>query len=138
MNINSAEAEIAVRTHSKEEIIKILKEENPPIKGVEKYTQIMGVFEFRKVQKDLGIIKGEYYESDKPEYRGSLLVPLSKRPSDQPSIWDDLNEGKNKFYGFTLDSREMKVHEKFSAFLKRSFEDATIQDFIPFVGRKEK
>lgn len=141
MNIDPAEAEIPVRTHSKDEFIKILKEESPPIEGEEKYAQIMVVVEIKKIRKDLGIIKGEYYESDKLEYRASFLVPLvplSKQPSDKPSVWDDLNEGENKFYGFTFDSREMKVIEKIHAFFKRSLEGASIQDFIPGARRKEE
>ena len=126
-----------LKSHSKEEIIKILKDENPSIEGKEKYAQLIIVVELKKIQPDLGIIKGEYYDSDVLEYRGSLLVPLSQL-MPQPSVWGDIEEGKSKFYGFTLDEREMKAHEKFLDFLRRSFEDATLQDFIPFAGGRTK
>ena len=121
---------IELKDHSKEEIIEILKKENPPIEGKEKYAQLIIVVEFKKIHPDLGIIKGEYYEFDKLEYRGSLLLPLPRQisPTD---IWSVIEVGKSKFCGFTLDSREMKAHEKLFDFFKRSFEDATLQDFIP-------
>jgi hypothetical protein len=123
-----------VQKPSKEEIIELLKEENPLIQENEKYSQLILVLETKKLQSNLGIIKGEYYQDYKLEYRGSLLVPLNF--IDQKSIWANLKESESAFYGFTLDSREMKIPEKIMAFFNRSFADATIQDFIPFGGGK--
>lgn len=123
-----------VQKLSKNEILHFLKEENPLIEGNEKYSQLILVLETKKIQSNLGIIKGEYYNDDKLEYRGSLLLPISF--SDQNNIWDELKENESTFYGFTLDSREMKIPEKCMAFFSRSFEGATIQDFIPFGGGK--
>ena len=124
-----------VTKHSKEEIIELLKEENPIIQGQENYSQLMLVFEAKKLHSNLGVIKGEYYQNDKLENRGSLLLPLDF--TNQNTIWTNLKEGETAFYGFTFDSREMKVHEKVAAFLSRSLEGATIQDFIPFGGGKK-
>jgi len=56
--------------------------------------------------------------------------------SGQNTIWTNLNENETAFYGFTLDSREMKIPEKILSFFSRSFDGATIQDFIPFGGGK--
>lgn len=124
-----------VQESSKEDIIQILKEENPFIQGNEIYSQLILVIETKKLRSNLGIIKGEYYQEDKIEYRGSIIIPLHF--SDNNSIWAHLKEGENAFYGFMLDSREMKIPEKIMAFFNRSFEGATIQDFIPFtVGKR--
>jgi len=123
-----------VQKLSKKEILHFLKEENPLIEGNEKYSQLILVLETKKIQSNLGIIKGEYYQDDKLEYRGSLLVPIFF--SNQNNIWENLNENESAFYGFTLDTREMKISEKIMAIFSRSFEGATIQDFIPFGGGK--
>jgi len=121
-----------LQTHSKEEIIEILKSENPIIQGSEKYSQLILVLEIKKLNSNLGIIKGEYYQDNKLENRGSLMLPLHF--SNQNTIWANINEGETAFYGFTLDSREMKIPEKILAFFSRSFDGATLQEFIPFVG----
>ena len=92
-------------------------------------------FELKKINSNLGIIKGEYYQDDKLENRGSLMLPLNF--SDKNTIWTNLNVSETAFYGFTLDSREMKIPEKILAFFTRSFDGATIQDFIPFGGGKK-
>ncbi len=125
-----------VKKYSKDDILELLIGENPQIKGKEKYSQLIVVFETKKVDLNLGIIKGEYYQDGKLEYRGSLLLPLDS--SNQDSIWAKIKGGESLFYGFTLDSREMKVTEKIKDFLSRSFEGSTIQDFIPFAGGKKK
>lgn len=123
-----------IQTHSKEEILELLKEENPLIQGSEKYSQLILILEVKKINSNLGIIKGEYYQDDKLENRGSLMLPLYF--SGQNTIWTNLDESETAFYGFTLDSREMKIPEKILAFFSRSFDGATIQDFIPFgVGK---
>ncbi|MGB8218219.1 MAG: hypothetical protein WCE94_13055 [Candidatus Methanoperedens sp.] len=130
---NSAEI---VKKHSKDDILELLIDENPQIKGKEKYSQLIVVFETKKVNFNLGLIKGEYYQDGKLEYRGSLLLPID--PSSPGSIWVKIKDGESLFYGFTLDAREMKAAEKIMDFLTRSFEGSTIQDFIPFAGGKKK
>ena len=124
-----------VHSFSKEEILTLLKEENPLLDGEEKYSQLILLLELKKIHSNLGIIKGEYYQDDKLENKGSLLLPLNS--SDSNTIWTNIKEGGNCFYGFTLDSREMKIPEKIKSFFSRSFEGATIQDFIPFTGGKK-
>ena len=122
---------------SKKEILDVLKEENPPIKDY-KYEQMIFILEVKKISNQTGILKGEYYKEDVLEYRGSLLLPLGKTNPNQPSIWDDLQPNEYKFFGFTLDSREPKFPEKVANFFKRSFQDSTIQDFIPFAGKRNQ
>lgn len=123
-----------VQTCSKEEILELLREENPLIQGDENYSQLIIVLETKKLRMNLGIIKGEYYQDGKLENRGSVLLPIDS--SNKNTIWVNLKAGESAFYGFTLDSREMKIPEKIMDFLSRSFDGAMIQDFIPFVGGK--
>ncbi len=125
----------SVRSCSKAEILKVLKEENPRIKGKENYSQLIVVLETKKIHSNQGIIKGEYYQDGKLEYRGALLIPLNF--PDPSNVWSKLKEGKSEFYGFTLDSREMKLPEKIKGFLGRSFDGSRIQDFIPGAGGKK-
>jgi len=133
--IESSKSAELVQTHSKEEILELLKEENPLIQEDENYSQLIVVLETKKLRINLGIIKGEYYLDGKLENRGSLLLPVDS--SNKNIIWVNLKEGESAFYGFTLDSREMKIPEKIKSFFSRSFDGATIQDFIPFAGRKQ-
>lgn len=134
-NMTETETEI-VQTYSKEDILSLLKEENPLIEGDEKYSQLILVFETKKISSNLGLLKGEYYQDGKLEYRGSLLMPLNS--SDQKTVWTKIKEKESAFYGITLDSRAMKITEKIKDFIGRSFEESTITDFIPFAGRGKK
>lgn len=114
---------------SKDEIIAILKEENPIIeKG---YSQVMLIFELKKINGGIGIIKGEMYTNDLLEYRGSLLIPLNNMDTNQQSHWNSIETGQSMCYGFTLDSREMCFTEKIADFVSRSFTEGKIQEFIP-------
>ncbi len=124
-----------VQTHSKEVILELLKEENPLFQVDDDYSQLIVVLETKKLRINLGIIKGEYYQDGKLENRGSLLLPIDS--SNKNTIWVNLKEGESAFYGFTLDSREMKIPEKIKDFFSRSFDRAIIQDFIPSAGRKQ-
>ncbi len=133
---NSNDSFTSIPQLSKKEILEILKDENPITVNNEKYSQLILIIETKKVKENLGIIKGEYYVDGTLNYKGSSLFPLFNI-SDQ-SIWKQLNVGENAYYGFTLDSREMKIPEKLIGFFNRSFEGATIQDFIPGCGRRSE
>ncbi|MBU0460395.1 MAG: hypothetical protein KKH52_03650 [Nanoarchaeota archaeon] len=130
--------ETIVPLPTKEEVIEILKKENQPIDNNHKYSQMILILEIKKVKENVGILKGEYYKGDTVEYKGSLLLPLGKPNPNSQSQFDGMNVGEYKFFGFTLDSREEKLPEKVLNFFKRSFEDATLQDFIPFTGGKKQ
>lgn len=47
-------------------------------------SEIVQPFETKKINYNLGILKGEYYQDGKLEFRGSLLLPLNS--SDQNSV----------------------------------------------------
>ena len=108
---------------TKEEILKILKEENPKLG--EKYTQYILIIEYKKLNENLGIIKGELYKNDIIEYRGSLLTPNPKGGS-----WENIGIGKSKFYGLTFDTREESIAELLGGFFKRSLKEGRLQDLI--------
>ena len=99
---------------TKEEILNILKEENPKLG--EKYTQYILIIEYKKPNEKLGTIKAELHKNDTIEYRGSLLTP---------------NPKGGKFYGLTFDTREESIAELFGGFFKRSLKEGKLQDLIP-------
>lgn len=121
---------------SKEEVLNILKDENPIAANKDKYSQLILIVETKKVKDNLGIIKGEYYVNGTLDYKGSSLFPLFNISNQ--SVWNQLKIGENAYYGFTFDSREMKIPEKVIGFFNRSFEGATIQDFIPGCGKRSE
>ena len=85
---------------------------------------------------NIGIIKGELFNNDHLDYRGSILLPLSQIDEIQQKSWDNMEIGKSVFYGLSFDSRELCITEKIGEFLNRSFSEGKIQDFIPFAGLK--
>ena len=121
---------------SKEEIIKILRDENPPIEGEDRFNQLFLIIEFKKINAHIGIIKGEFYDNDHLDYRGSLLVPLSQGNSNQKNQWDSIEIGRSVYYGIAFDARELCFTEKIREFFNRSIEEGRIQDFIPFTSLK--
>lgn len=127
------------RPPTKEEIIAILKAENPPIVSDKKYSQLFVILEFKKVSTSIGIIKGELYNNDEITYRGSFLMPLSNELSNgdgeenKSSVWKSLELGHSTFYGFSLDARELSITEKLGQMVSRSIEEGKIQEFIPSI-----
>lgn len=109
---------------TKEEILKILKEENPKL-GKD-YTQYILIIEYKKLNESLGIVKGELYKNDTTEYRASLLMPNPKG-----ATWEDIGIGKSKFYGLTFDTREESIAELIGGFFRRSLKEGKLQDLIP-------
>jgi len=93
---------------TKKEILEILNQENAPIDSEHIYSQLILILEIKKIKQNLGILKGEYYNGDKLEYRGSLLIPLDKPKFDQPNHFDEIKVGEYKFFGFTLDSQRLQ------------------------------
>jgi hypothetical protein len=121
---------------SKEEIIQILREENPPIDRENKFNQLFLIVEFKKINSRIGIIKGELYINDILDYRGSFLVPLINDSINTQNQWNSMEIGASIYYGLSFDSRELCLAEKIGEFFHRSFEEGRIQDFIPFIGMK--
>jgi hypothetical protein len=118
------EEEFASRMITKEEILRILKEENPKLEG--NYTQYILLIEYKKLDNELGIVKGELYKNDTIEYRASWLK-INPRGDD----WDELNPGESKFHGVTFDTREEGFTELIGGFFKRTLKEGKLQDLIP-------
>jgi len=119
---------------SKEEIIQILKDENPPIDGKDRFNQLFLIVEFKKINAQIGIIKGELYNNDKLDYRGSFLFPLTPDDTKQKNLWDSIEIADSIYYGISFDARDLRLTEKVAEFFNRSIEEGKIQDFIPFTG----
>lgn len=135
--INSAVLDDTSESHlTKNEIIQILMEENPPVDGDNRFNQLFLIVEFKKINLGVGIIKGELYNNDQLDYRGSLLIPLMKNDTDQKNQWDSIEVGNSVYYGVSFDARELCMTEKIGEFLHRSIDEGKLQDFIPFIGSK--
>jgi hypothetical protein len=135
--INSAVLDDTSESHlTKNEIIQILMEENPPVDGDNRFNQLFLIVEFKKINPRVGIIKGELYNNDQLDYRGSLLIPLMKNDTDQKNQWDSIEVGNSVYYGVSFDARELCMTEKIGEFLHRSIDEGKLQDFIPFIGSK--
>lgn len=135
--INSAVLDDTSESHlTKNEIIQILMEENPPVDGDNRFNQLFLIVEFKKINPRVGIIKGELYNNDQLDYRGSLLIPLMKNDTDQKNQWDSIEVGNSVYYGVSFDARELCMTEKIGEFLHRSIDEGKLQDFIPFIGAK--
>jgi hypothetical protein len=131
------EREAAIKQkQTKDDIIRTLREENPPIGGDEKYTQFFLIIELKKITSDIGIFKGELYTNDLLEYRGSFLTPLLNLNPQQQMTWNPIEIGNSVFYGFSFDLREKGLIEQFRAFFHRSLGEGKLQEFLPFVGIK--
>jgi len=113
---------------NEKEILKILKKENKT-KNIKKHDRIMVLFEIKKVKSNLGIINGKYYREDELIYQGSIVLPLEKNPN-QKTIWDQLNIDETKDFGFLLDSKKDSFGKIFNDFIKRSFKEGKVQDFL--------
>ncbi|WP_321504308.1 hypothetical protein [uncultured Methanoregula sp.] len=125
------------QNHSKKEIIAILREENPPIDGDDRFSQLFLIVEYKKINANMGIIKGELYNNDQLDYRGSLLIPILNNTPDQPNNnWASLEIGKSMFYGISFDARELCLTERIGEFIHRSIDEGKLQDFLPFTGSK--
>jgi len=109
---------------TKEDVLRILKEENPQID--KNYTQYMLIIEYKRLNENTGIIKGELYKNDVIELRGSILIP---NPIGDP--WENLKPGESQFRGFTLDTKEESFGELIAGFFKRTLKEGKLQDFIP-------
>jgi hypothetical protein len=121
---------------TKNEIIQILREENPPVDDDNRFNQLFLIVEFKKINLHVGIIKGELYNNDQLDYRGSLLMPLMRSDTDQKNQWDSIEVGRSVYYGLSFDARELCITEKIGEFLHRSIDEGKLQDFIPFTGGK--
>jgi len=136
IHISGDDAIINQPVLSKEAIIQILRDENPPVDGDLYFNQLFLIVEFKKVSEIIGIIKGELYNNDKLDFRGSLIIPLSQNDDNQQKNWNTIEIGKSVFYGLSFDSRELCITEKIKEFFNRSISEGKIQDFIPFTGVK--
>ena len=121
---------------TKNELIQILREENPPVDDDNRFNQLFLIVEYKKINLRIGIIKGELYNNDQLDYRGSLLLPLMRSDTDQKNQWDSIEIGKSVYYGLSFDARELCITEKIGEFLHRSIDEGKLQDFIPFTGAK--
>jgi hypothetical protein len=111
----------------------LFKKESPKKAKCKQYQVI---FEQKKVGREIGLLRVEYYENGKPEIVGSFYMPLTKTPADKPPTdWDQLKLGKSRVFGIVIDSREQPLMDKFKGFLSRSLEEGKLQDLTSLIPK---
>ena len=67
----------------------------------------------------------------------SIALPEAKKVGpdgkELPGDWDNIPSGESGFNVFTLELRGKTLIETAKRWIKRSFEDCRLQDFLPFV-----
>lgn len=128
----SEEPMITAKPPTKEEIIQILKDENPPIDGDTRFNQLFFIIELKKVNEQFAIIKGELYSNDSINYRGSVLFPIGNLNYEQQGHWTTMKGGESTYYGISFDSREACLTERVKSFFARSIDEGKLQDLLPW------
>ena len=103
----------------------ILKDE---VEESSDYKDAMAVFELELLEESTGIIRGEFIEEGVKQASGSLVIPLNE---DRPEMWQGMEKGEKKSYGFLLNSKKATWSEKLGEFFDRSITEGKIQDFAP-------
>ena len=120
----------------KKQLLKAIRKETKPPKG---FAQWVLVLEHRRLAENVGLLRVEAELDGKLEWSGSASVSLPDAKkfgpdsSELPGEWDNIAVGQSRFNIFTLELRSKSVIESVKGWIKRSFEDGKIQDFIPFV-----
>lgn len=115
----------------KRQLLRALKHEHARGRRAVEYQRFTVLVEIKRVSQQLGLVKCEYYDGTTPSFVGSLLAPISAS-TGQPSTWDGLAEGASRYFGIALDTREKSFREQVGGFMKRTFEEARLQDFLPW------
>jgi len=120
----------------KRQLLKVIRKETKPPKG---FGQWVLILERRRLSENLGLFRVEAELDGKPEWSGaaSVSLPEAKKVgpdgTELPGEWNNIAVGQSGFNVFTLELRGKSVMESAKGWIKRSFEDGKIQDFIPFV-----
>jgi len=126
----------AVAKQTKKQLLKVIRKETKPPKG---FGQWVIVLERRRLSENLGLLRLEAELDGKAEWSGSMSVALPEPKkhapdgSELPGDWDNIAPGESGFHIFTLELRGKTLIESAKSWIKRSFEDGKIQDFLPFV-----
>ncbi len=121
---------------NKKEILSTLKSEIKETGSKEKYHRIILIVTMKRIDKNTGFVSGEFYQDDKMNYRGAVILPINQNLKIENSVWASMKVGSKNIYGFLLDSRNKTWLETVADFFKRSIEEGRVQDFIPFSSRK--
>ena len=126
----------ALAKQRRKQLLKTIRKETKPPKG---FGQWLVVLERRRLSENLGVLRLEGELDGKAEWSGSMSVALPEPKkyapdgAELPGDWDNIAPGESGFNIFTLELRGKTLIESVKGWIKRSFEDGKIQDFIPFV-----
>lgn len=117
---------IKSRYSSKKEIIDILLKENPKQKGMDK---LILLIEHKKINTNVGIMKGEILKDGKIVLTGSMTC-MPKKSIDSFD-WNMLNNGESFFNGFSVDYSKETIGSMIKEGLKKSIKEGK----IPFLQK---
>lgn len=126
----------AVAKQTKKQLLKIIRKETKPPKG---FGQWVIVLERRRLSEHLGLLRLEAALDGKPGWSGAMSVALPEARKvgpdgkELPGDWDNIPAGESGFHVFTLELRGKTLIESAKGWIKRSFEDGRLQDFLPFL-----
>ena len=126
----------AAAKQARKQLLKAIRKETRPPKG---FGQWVLIVERRRLSENLGLLRVEAELDGNPEWSGSMSAALPEAKKfapdgkELPGDWDNIAPGESGFHIFTLELRGKTLIESVKGWIKRSFEDGKIQDFIPFV-----
>ena len=110
---------------SKKEIIKtLLKEEQK----ADKFEKIILIIEHQKINSQLGMINGEFFQNGKIVLKGSMTCMLRKAEEDSFD-WNILKVGESYFDGFSLDYKRGTI----GSLIKEGIKKGIREGKIPFL-----
>lgn len=120
----------------KKQLLKAIRKETKPPKG---FGQWVLILERRRLSESVGLLRMEAELDGKSEWSGTVSVNLPEQKkfgpngNELPGDWDNIAPGQSAFNLITLELRGKSLMESVKAWVKRSFEDGKIQDFLPLV-----
>ncbi|HLD15393.1 MAG TPA: hypothetical protein VJB94_02330 [Candidatus Nanoarchaeia archaeon] len=112
---------------TKKQIFDILLKENKRLEN-KGYKRVIGLFELKRLDGNIGVVNGEYHEEGQIIYSGSIIYPLDNIEPD--SIWRTIKVDKTKYYGALVVSKKEGILKMMFGFFQRSLKQGKIQDFV--------
>lgn len=106
------------RFPSKKEVMNLILEENPSVKGFNKFVLIL---EYKKINSNLAVTKGELSQNKKILLKGSITCIPDK--NEDSFNWGILKNGESYFSGFSLDHKGESIASLIMQGVKKSIKE---------------
>jgi len=116
------------RHQQKDEHQKIIKAIKGSLQPTDKFPLCIVTFHTKKLLKKHKTVLINVYLDNQLEYQATFTAAINETDKN----WQEAPIGKSEFAVLTLSSRDKNFWSKAVDFVKRSFEDGKIQDFLPW------